>query len=102
MMLSSQASPALVSCHRPVRRRTPQALRAHKITVLPGDGIGPEITKVALELMEEAGRLEGEKFELKEALIGGAAIDAVGKALPQDTLDACLLSDAVLLAAIGG
>lgn len=70
--------------------------------MLPGDGVGPEITKVALELMGEAGRMEGEEFEFTEALIGGAAIDAVGKPLPQATLDSCLLSDAVLLAAIGG
>jgi 3-isopropylmalate dehydrogenase len=76
--------------------------KAHKVTVLPGDGIGPEITKVAIEVLEKAGKAEGETFEFKYALIGGAAIDATGSPLPAETLDQCKASDAVLLAAIGG
>jgi 3-isopropylmalate dehydrogenase len=76
--------------------------KAHKVTVLPGDGIGPEITKVAIEVLEKAGKAEGETFEFKYALIGGAAIDATGNPLPAETLDQCKASDAVLLAAIGG
>ena len=75
---------------------------AHKITVLPGDGIGPEITKVALSALEAAGKLENEEFEFSEELVGGAAIDATGKPLPEKTLETCKKSDAVLLAAIGG
>lgn len=75
---------------------------AHKITVLPGDGIGPEITKVALDALQAAGKLENQEFDFSEQLVGGAAIDATGQPLPQQTLDAAKSSDAVLLAAIGG
>lgn len=74
----------------------------HKIAVLPGDGIGPEIMKVALKALDVAGKAEGESFEYTEALIGGAAIDATGNPFPQESLDVCKASDAVLLAAIGG
>ena len=75
---------------------------AHKITVLPGDGIGPEITKVAVNTLKAAGELESQQFEFSEELIGGAAIDATGEPLPEKTLHTCKGSDAVLLAAIGG
>jgi 3-isopropylmalate dehydrogenase len=68
-----------------------------KIVVLPGDGIGPEITDAALRVLAELG-----DFETEEHLIGGAAIDAHGTALPDATLAACKDSDAVLLAAVGG
>jgi 3-isopropylmalate dehydrogenase len=76
--------------------------KAHKVAVLPGDGIGPEIMNQALKVLTAAGKAEGETFEFKEALIGGAAIDATGSPLPQETLDVCKSSDSVLLAAIGG
>lgn len=76
--------------------------KLHKITVLPGDGIGPEITKATLGVLTAAGAKEGETFEYKEALIGGAAIDATGSPLPDATLSQAKASDAVLLAAIGG
>jgi Isocitrate/isopropylmalate dehydrogenase len=76
--------------------------QTYKIAVLPGDGIGPEITKVALRALEAAGRKADVSFSFKEALIGGAAIDATGKPLPDETLQQCKDSDAVLLAAIGG
>ena len=72
------------------------------MTLLPGDGIGPEIADVAVRLLKAAGKQEGETFEVREALIGGAAIDAMGQPLPAETLQACRDSDAVLLAAIGG
>jgi 3-isopropylmalate dehydrogenase len=68
-----------------------------KIVVLPGDGIGPEITDAALRVLERLG-----DFEIEEHPIGGAAIDAHGTALPDATLDACRRADAVLLAAVGG
>lgn len=74
----------------------------HKIAVLPGDGIGPEITAVTLSVLKEAGDAEGEEFQYTEALIGGAAIDATGDPYPNETLETCKASDAVLLAAIGG
>lgn len=76
--------------------------REYKITILPGDGIGPEIIRVAVDVLRVVGKQEGITFEFKEALVGGAAIDAEGSPLPQSTLDICRASDAVLLAAIGG
>jgi 3-isopropylmalate dehydrogenase len=69
----------------------------NSIVLLPGDGIGPEITESALRVLEELG-----DFETDEQLIGGAAIDATGEPLPQATIDACRQTDAVLLAAVGG
>lgn len=76
--------------------------KAHKVAVLPGDGIGPEIMTQALKVLTAAGKAEGQTFEFMEALIGGAAIDATGNPLPQETLDVCKSCDSVLLAAIGG
>lgn len=76
--------------------------KAHKICVLPGDGIGPEIMSVATKALTAAGQKEGEEFEYMYELIGGAAIDATGSPLPDKTLATAKASDAVLLAAIGG
>ena len=75
---------------------------AHKIAVLSGDGIGPEIMAVALQVLKAAGEVHGEEFIFNEALIGGAAIDAAGDPYPASTQSTCKASDAVLLAAIGG
>ena len=75
---------------------------SYRITLLPGDGIGPEIMAVAVDVLKAVGRQMDLNFEFEEALIGGAAIDATGEPLPQATLDTCKGSDAVLLAAIGG
>lgn len=90
--------------HAAVSRRSACRVvcKAHKIAVLPGDGIGPEIMSQALKVLTTAGKAEGESFEFKEALIGGAAIDATGNPLPPETLDVCKSCDSVLLAAIGG
>lgn len=74
----------------------------YRITLLPGDGIGPEIIPVAVEALKAVGKQFDLSFEFQEALIGGAAIDATGNPLPEATLDTCRNSDAVLLAAIGG
>ena len=74
----------------------------YKLTLLPGDGIGPEIMKVAVDVLNEVGRKHEIKFTYEEKLVGGAAIDAFGTPLPEDTLECCKQSDAVLLAAIGG
>ncbi|ADY56441.1 3-isopropylmalate dehydrogenase [Syntrophobotulus glycolicus DSM 8271] len=73
-----------------------------KIAVLPGDGIGQEIIPEALKVLDAVLKNSGEQFQFQEYLIGGAAIDARGKALPEDTLAACKEADAVLLGAIGG
>jgi len=70
---------------------------AHRIVTLPGDGIGPEIMAPALEMLRRVG-----EFEFEEHLFGGAAIDAHGTALTDETLTACRGADAVLLAAVGG
>jgi len=72
------------------------------ITVLPGDGIGPEVTSEALKVLSAVAKRFGHQFETREALIGGAAIDATGTALPDATLEAARASDAVLLGAVGG
>ncbi|MER3399571.1 MAG: 3-isopropylmalate dehydrogenase [Thermoflexus sp.] len=72
------------------------------IAVLPGDGIGPEVTAEAVRVLEAVGRRFGHTFEFHEALIGGAAIEATGSPLPPETLDRCRRSDAILLGAVGG
>jgi len=71
--------------------------RAPQIVLLPGDGIGPEITAAACEVLAALG-----DFELEEQLVGGASIDAHGSALTDEVLGACRACDAVLLAAVGG
>ncbi|NEQ48786.1 MAG: 3-isopropylmalate dehydrogenase [Leptolyngbya sp. SIO3F4] len=73
-----------------------------RITLLPGDGIGPEITAVAVDVLKAVGSKLNLQFDFTEVPIGGCAIDATGTPLPDDTLVACRQSDAVLLAAIGG
>ena len=72
------------------------------IAVLPGDGIGPEVVAQALRVLRAVGSRFGHQFELRAALFGGAAIDAQGSGLPDDTLALCRSSAAVLLGAIGG
>jgi 3-isopropylmalate dehydrogenase len=74
----------------------------YKITVLPGDGIGPDIVREALEVLKLIGEKFGHSFQLTEADMGGIAIDKHGVPLPQATIDACKSSDAVLLGAVGG
>ncbi|MFZ5596813.1 MAG: 3-isopropylmalate dehydrogenase [Bacillota bacterium] len=73
-----------------------------KIAVLPGDGIGPEITEQAVKAIKAVGEKFGHRFQLTEGYVGGAAYDAVGHPLPKETLDLCHDSDAVLLGAVGG
>jgi 3-isopropylmalate dehydrogenase len=72
------------------------------ITLLPGDGIGPEIMAVAVDVLKCVSQTFDISFEFSTALIGGAAIDETGEPLPAVTLDKCRHSDSVLLAAIGG
>jgi 3-isopropylmalate dehydrogenase len=74
----------------------------YRITLLPGDGIGPEIINVAVDVLKVVGKQFDLQFEFQQALMGGAAIDATGEPLPADTLEMCRNSDAVLLAAVGG
>jgi len=72
------------------------------IVLLPGDGIGPEVTRAATAVLTECALEFGHHFELQECLVGGAAIDAAGEPLPGATLEACRAADAVLLGAVGG
>ena len=72
------------------------------IAVLGGDGIGPEVTEHAVRVIERVAGLHDHELRFEAALMGGAAIDATGSALPPDTLDLCQRADAVLLGAIGG
>lgn len=72
-----------------------------RITVLPGDGIGPEVTAEAVRVLQSVATTAGYKIKFEEHLIGGIAIRETGTPLPRATLDACLASDAVLLGAVG-
>lgn len=72
------------------------------ITLLPGDGIGPEIVSAAVSVLDKISEKYGHSFKYSEAAIGGCAIDKFGTSLPQSTIDTCLASDSVLLGAVGG
>lgn len=73
-----------------------------KITLLPGDGIGPEVVAEGVKVLKAVAQKFGHTFHFIEALIGGIAIDETGSPLPDETLAACRASDAVLLGAVGG
>lgn len=72
-----------------------------KIIILPGDGIGQEVTRWAQKILEEVSEFYGLQFSFEEALIGHSAIEATGNPLPDATLEACRSADAVLLGAVG-
>jgi 3-isopropylmalate dehydrogenase len=72
------------------------------IVLLPGDGIGPEVTRAAAAVLRECAHEFSHQFEMHEFSIGGAAIDATGTPLSAETLDACRRADAVFLGAVGG
>jgi 3-isopropylmalate dehydrogenase len=72
------------------------------IAVLPGDGIGPEVVVEARRVLAVVAEKWGHTFTLRDGLIGGAAIDATGSALPPETLEVARAADAVLLGAVGG
>ena len=72
------------------------------ITLLPGDGIGPEVTTAGQAILTTIANHYGHKFEFDSQLIGGAAIDATGDPLPAATVASCKRADAVLLGAVGG
>ncbi|MFO7933516.1 MAG: 3-isopropylmalate dehydrogenase [Bacteroidales bacterium] len=73
----------------------------YKLSVLPGDGIGPEIVEQAIKVLEAVGSRFGHRFDFNRGLVGAAAIDAVGDPFPDETLRMCMESDAVLFGAIG-
>jgi 3-isopropylmalate dehydrogenase len=72
-----------------------------RIAVLPGDGIGPEVTREAIRVLETVGAVRGHRFELSWRNVGGAAVAESGEPLPKATLDLCLASDAVFMGAVG-
>lgn len=77
-------------------------MKTFKITVISGDGIGPEVTSSAMRVLEKTAAHFGFAIDAREALLGGCAIDATGNPLPEETLAVCRASDAVLMGAVGG
>lgn len=74
----------------------------YKIAVIPGDGIGPEVVDSNIKVLNVVGDKFGHKFDYEYVLAGGCAIDKFGNPLPEETLETCKKSDAVLLGAVGG
>ncbi|NBI08603.1 3-isopropylmalate dehydrogenase [Colidextribacter sp. OB.20] len=74
----------------------------YKIALIKGDGIGPEVVGEAVKVMDAIGEKFGHKFEYVDIVMGGCAIDAVGKSYPDGTAEQCKACDAVLLGAVGG
>src|SRR3984957_9270001 len=74
----------------------------YKIAVLAGDGIGPEVMTEAITLLHRCAELDGFRVDLTESLVGGAAIEATGKAVPEETLSNWEVSDAILFGSVGG
>ena len=74
----------------------------YKLAVIPGDGIGPDVVEQTLLVLDKVGEKFGHTFHYQTVLAGGCAIDATGACLPQETIDVCKASDAVLLGAVGG
>lgn len=77
-------------------------MKEYKVAVIPGDGIGVDITAEALKVMDKVAAKYDTKLNFTEVKAGGAAIDAFGTPLPEETLEVCKNSDAVLLGAVGG
>ncbi|NLG79531.1 MAG: 3-isopropylmalate dehydrogenase [Firmicutes bacterium] len=77
-------------------------MQVFEIALLPGDGVGPEVIREAKKVLLAVGKRYSRRFAFTEGLIGGAAIDAAGTPLPEDTLEICRKSGAVLLGAVGG
>ena len=74
----------------------------YNVTVIPGDGIGPEIVREARKVMDKVGQVHGHTFHYTEILMGGCSIDACGVPLTEEALETARRSDAVLLGAVGG
>jgi len=76
--------------------------RSYTLAVLPGDGIGPEVMVQAIAVLDTIAKRSGITFNYQHELVGGAAIDAVGKALPEKTIQTCEQADAILFGSVGG
>ena len=74
----------------------------YKIALIPGDGIGPEVVTETVKVLDKIAEKYQHQFEYTTVLAGGCAIDETGACLPQETIDTCKSSDAVILGAVGG
>lgn len=77
-------------------------MKHYQIAVVAGDGIGPEVTSQAVEVMKKIGEMYGHDFQFTPVMAGGCAIDATGSCLPEETISICQKADSVLLGAVGG
>jgi 3-isopropylmalate dehydrogenase len=77
-------------------------MKSYKVAVLPGDGIGPEVIRQGIKVLDKVSDVYGFKVEYTYADIGGVAIDKTGEPLPSETLSICKNSDAILMGAVGG
>ncbi len=77
-------------------------MKSYKVAVLPGDGIGPEVIRQGIKVLDKVSDVYGFKVEYTYADIGGVAIDKTGEPLPSETLSICKSSDAILMGAVGG
>ncbi|MFA6756718.1 MAG: isocitrate/isopropylmalate family dehydrogenase, partial [Sulfurospirillaceae bacterium] len=77
-------------------------MKQYKIALIRGDGIGPEIIDEAIKVLDAVSSEEGFELNYNDLLMGGAAIDVLGEPLPEETVQECLQSDAILFGAIGG
>ena len=77
-------------------------MASHRIAVLPGDGIGQEVTPEAVRVLQAVGRRASVAFEFEQALCGGTAIDAMGSPLPEPSLALCRSAEAILFGSVGG
>src|SRR5437773_2926718 len=77
-------------------------MATHRIAVLPGDGIGPEVTAEAVKVLRTVGRHAGASLEFEHGLVGGCAIDATGSPLPPASLELCRKAHAIMFGSVGG
>ncbi|KAL7464651.1 hypothetical protein ACHAXS_004990 [Conticribra weissflogii] len=96
------APSATSSLHSPTQLNAVSKKDSYQITLLPGDGIGPEIMTACKEVLGALTKRCGFELQMTDALIGGAAIDEKGDPFPDESLEQCMKSDSVLLSCIGG
>ena len=77
-------------------------MRTYRVAVLPGDGIGPEVTAAAVKVMDRAAKLYDVSLDYREVMVGGIAIDSTGEPLPDITIQSCKIAQAVLFGTVGG
>src|SRR5436190_19982142 len=99
--MEAQRTQSLLSVS-PWSRSVLRTAMTFDIVVLPGDGIGPEVTAEAVKVLRAVGERYGHSLALDEHLVGGASIDTQGVPVSEETMAACAAADAVLLGAVGG